>query len=62
MPQIQKPPSKAVIDEDPDHSPMTRRGPDGRAHKTPETEPGESVPKRGDDLLPNPSTVRTNPD
>lgn len=62
MPKDQKPPTKAVDDEDPDYSPMTRRGPDGRAHKTPETEAGESVSKTGDDFPPNPPTVRNNSD
>ena len=62
MPQNQKPPSKPVDEEDPDYSPVTRRGPDGRGHKTPETEAGESVPKTGHGVPPNPSFVPGNPD
>ena len=62
MPQIRTPPNKAVDDEDPDYSPMTRRGPDGRAHKTVETEAGKPVPKTGGDLPPNPPIARSNPD
>lgn len=46
----------------PSTRPMTERGADGRAHKTKDTEDGETVPKTGDDIPPNPSIVRSNPD
>lgn len=62
MCQDQKPLAKAVDDEDSDYSPMTKRGPDGRAHKTTETDARESVPKTGDDDPPHRPTIRNSPD
>ena len=62
MTQNRTPPTKAVDDADPSHSTMTERGPDGRAHKTVETEACESGPKADDDIPPRPSIMPTNPD
>lgn len=61
MRQNEKPQTKAV-DDDPDYSRMTERGPDGRVHKTAETEAGESVSKTAEDLPQYPTHVRSNPD
>jgi hypothetical protein len=62
MEKDRPPPSKAVDDEDPDYSPMTQRGPDGRAHKTPTTEAAETVPQRDDGARPRAPIVPSNPD
>lgn len=43
-----KVPSKAVDDEDPADSPMTRRGEDGRAHRTEDLRPLKKLPRRQD--------------